>query len=123
MTPDSPPTAYRRDTTTAHHHTTQQNQFLYWDEVAQTFRDGHSILVYQHFPRIERTAFLNAINIAVSTKLGASELLVFRTANVAFILIPQQRHLDHFHRRAAEVRRVWSGHIGVLHSLLTNPVV
>ncbi len=91
------------------------NRYLYWDELSRAFAAGHSILVYQHFPRVERTAFMQILSAELCGRTGAAEIFTFRTANVVFLLIPQQRHLAYLRERSAQVERVWGQHMGVIH--------
>lgn len=34
------------------------SKYLYWDELAEGLRRGHSIVVYQHFPRVRRGQYV-----------------------------------------------------------------
>lgn len=88
-------------------------KYLYWDELMRTYAASHSVLVYQHFPRAERIAFLETISATIRERTGASEVLSFRTANVAFLLVPQPQHRAYFEERSEQVRAVWGGQITV----------
>jgi len=89
------------------------NKYLYYDELARTFAANHSVLVYQHFPRIERGAYLEMVAGNLRERTGASEILSFRTANVAFLLIPQQQHRAYFEERSEQVRATWGNQLTV----------
>ncbi|RWB66810.1 hypothetical protein [Mesorhizobium sp.] len=63
------------------------SKFLYLDEVTSFYGAGKSLLIYQHFPRVERRAFL-ASSIERLRKNAADALVwTFTTAHVVFFLV------------------------------------
>lgn len=92
-------------------------KYLYWQELLSTFRNGHSILLYQHFRREKREEFIKNLSEEVCVRISVSEVITFRTANVLFLLIPQSCHLSYFRERAEEVKRVWTSQIKVTYYL------
>ncbi|TGV08746.1 hypothetical protein EN816_32295 [Mesorhizobium sp. M8A.F.Ca.ET.173.01.1.1] len=63
------------------------SKFLYLDEVALFYGCGKSLLIYQHFPRVERSAFLASCIERLQTVASEALLWVFTTAHVAFFLV------------------------------------
>ena len=86
-------------------------KFLYWRELAETYERGHSVLVYQHYPREERDAFTRRVAERMATELGAPSIHSFATARVLFLLAPKPRHADALRERAHAVARQWRGQI------------
>ncbi len=86
---------------------------LYRDEVLQVWRSNSSILIHQHFPREERSAFIERIAEGIRTDTKPLDVVSFRTANVVFFLIVQPRH-RRFVDRAKTVQQVWGDQIQVL---------
>jgi hypothetical protein len=68
------------------------SKYLYRDEVAATYKAGHSVLIYQHFPREERRAFIQRISTNLHGLAPSSQMWVFQTSHVAFFLLI---HPDH----------------------------
>lgn len=68
------------------------SKYLYRDEVAATYRAGHSVLIYQHFPREERQAFIERIAADLHALTPGSQVWVFRTSHVAFFLLIHPQH-------------------------------
>jgi len=68
------------------------SKYLYRDEVAETYRAGHSVLIYQHFPREERRAFIERISADLQGLASDSSIWVFLTSHVAFFLIVHPEH-------------------------------
>lgn len=72
--------------------TKNSSKFLYRDEVATTYAAGHSVLIYQHFPREERTSFITRIAKGLRPSAANAEIWAFRTPHVVFMLLIQPRH-------------------------------
>ncbi|MFK0692470.1 hypothetical protein ACFX5Q_30460 [Mesorhizobium sp. IMUNJ 23033] len=62
------------------------SKYLYLDEVARFYGSGKSMLVYQHFPRVERRAFLASCIERLRSVAPEALIWTFTTAHVAFFL-------------------------------------
>jgi hypothetical protein len=81
------------------------SKYLYWEEAAATFREGRSIVVYQHFPRRPRQTFLEAAVVRARTELGCETVLAFTTSHTAFLIVPQPIDAEEMSRRVVEFSR------------------
>lgn len=63
------------------------SKYLYLDEVAAFYDAGKSILVYQHFPRVERKAFLASCTERLRAVAPGSAVWAFTTSHVVFLLL------------------------------------
>jgi len=88
-------------------------KYVYWDELQQIYGAGKSLLVYQHFCRIKRDVFISNLADRARKRLGAREIITFRTPHVLFLLIPQQAHEETLRRQSRVVADVWSSQIKV----------
>jgi len=86
-------------------------KFLFWDEVEDAFNNGHSVLIYQHFPRKERTGFIKRISEELGSRLVVNEIFSFKTRNVVFFLVPQKNNLSHFRCQTNVVEKIWGKEI------------
>lgn len=68
------------------------SKFLYFDEVAATYAAGQSILIYQHFVREERSAFIARLRQKLQGLAPDATISSFRTSHVVFMLLAQPRH-------------------------------
>jgi hypothetical protein len=89
-------------------------KYLYWREVEATFQSGHSVLVFQHFPRVDRRRYTRAAQRQLLCRTGAAEVIAFQTSLVVFLLAAQPTHLARFRERAALVQAQWRGQMSVL---------
>ncbi len=62
-------------------------KYIYWDELVATYEAGYSVLVFQHFPRLQRDIFIHQLEAEVRSKTSASMIHSFRTPHVVFFLI------------------------------------
>lgn len=63
------------------------SKYLYLDEVAAFYGVGKSLLIYQHFPRVERTVFLARCTERLRAIAPGAGLWAFTTAHVVFFLL------------------------------------
>lgn len=63
------------------------SKYLYLDEVAAFYASTKSLLIYQHFPRIERSAFVASCADRLRRAASGAAIWVFSTAHVAFFLL------------------------------------
>ena len=63
------------------------SKYLYLDEVAVSYEAGKSLLIYQHFPRVERKAFLAACTERLRGVAPRCTIWAFTTAHVVFFLL------------------------------------
>ncbi len=84
-------------------------KYLLWEELASAYRAGSSVLIYQHFPRQEREVYIRSISQRICSETSSCEVLAFRTANVAFLLVPQRHATEWYIERMTAVRHSWHG--------------
>lgn len=70
----------------------RSSKFVYPEEIAATYRRGHSVLLYQHFPRKPRDQFITGIGAQLTQLAPSAELWYFRTPFAVFLLLIQPRH-------------------------------
>ena len=93
--------------------TKRSNKYVYWNELADAFARGHSVLVYQHFIRLRHEIFIRQKIDHIYEQMPASLMLAFSTAQVLFLLIPQLEQEKYLKEKAAEIREKWVTQIQV----------
>jgi hypothetical protein len=89
----------------------RSSKYVYWRELASLFENGHSLIVYQHYRRVDRRSFETSLIDQFRSWLGAPEVAVFSTARVAFILALQAVHAAALPSITALVEARWAGQI------------
>ena len=89
----------------------KSSKYLYWKEIEDTFVLGHSMVIYQHFPRVNREVFIERMSHEIKERLSTSEVVSFRTARVVFFLIAQPEHAPAFDGVHEAIGRSWNGDI------------
>ena len=82
-------------------------KYIYWDEITSVYRAGQSIIIYQHFPREERNAFIARLGRRFLDAAPDATLWTFRTAHVVFLLAINPEHREEMLARANDVARRW----------------
>jgi hypothetical protein len=84
------------------------SKYIYRSELAAAWRAGHSLLVYQHFPRVDRRRYLRSLAAKTMASIGAQRLVAAWTSHVAFLLLPQAAHEQPLQRGLDRLRNGWS---------------
>ncbi len=88
-------------------------RYLYWAELEQACARGYSVLVYQHFRREKRDAFVERMAQEMRQRTGAARVYSFRTARVVFFLLPAGRQAAAFEHAVACLPETWGDQIRV----------
>jgi hypothetical protein len=63
------------------------SKYIYWNEIHNLYEMKKDILIYQHFPRIDRRSFVDNIKKQCNTKIPEIKFIPIVTQNVLFILL------------------------------------
>jgi hypothetical protein len=89
------------------------SKYIYWDEIRASYEAGHSLMIYQHFPRSPRGPFLRELVRKFKEFVRASQLFSYCTFHVAFLVIPQPRHEKLFMEHSSMISEAWGGVIKI----------
>jgi hypothetical protein len=90
------------------------SKFLFWDEIEAAYDAGHSVLIYQHFPREARPRFVARMASALGARTGAADVVTFSTSRVLFLLAAQEGHVAALRLGTEAVARAWKNQIETL---------
>lgn len=82
-------------------------KYLYWREIVDAYRHGHSLVIYQHFPRVEREGFIRRMASTLRSRTGGADIDTFRTAHVVFYLVTQPEHRPAFNSAHDLISSQW----------------
>jgi len=85
----------------------KSSKYLYWGEVEASYKSGHSLLLYQHFPRRPRESFIRSLIHQFRALDGIRSVFSYCTSHVAFLLIPQPQHEEIFIENSNKVSQTW----------------
>ena len=89
-------------------------KYLYWREVQEVFRGGHSVLIFQHFPRVDRRRYTARLKRELARRTGAVDVFAFQTSLVVFLLVAQPQHAARLRQRARLVQARWGADMRLL---------
>ena len=87
------------------------SKHLFWSEAKALWDSGKSLLIYQHFPRVNRTDYIQRRTDEFRRALPGSFIETFSTSRVAFFLALQSKHHHHHPRIVEVVQKRWAGQI------------
>lgn len=90
------------------------SKYVMRTEIHDAYAAGKSILIYQHFRREQRSAFIPRIAHELRAITNCYEVCCFKTAHVAFFLVIQPAHHAMLLAAAAQVENAWSPQIEFL---------
>jgi hypothetical protein len=83
------------------------SKYVYWDEIYGTYQNGHSVLMYQHFPRMAREEYVKQRLEEFASRLRDAVVMAFSTPHVGFFLAAQPDHAERFQSRVPELIGHW----------------
>jgi hypothetical protein len=87
---------------------TKFSKYLAWDEVGVTFKRGFSLLIYQHYSRVEREAFAR-VKVQQLENLTGATCVPIRTAHALFLLVLHPEHIPAARRSLEALDKRWPG--------------
>lgn len=91
----------------------KSSKYIYLSELENFYRLGKSLLIYQHFPRVNREQYTSSLASKIFYLINAPSIFMFITSHVLFLLIPQPSHAEQFRRSSKEIERYWENIIKV----------
>jgi len=70
----------------------RSSKFIYLHEIAAAYERQHSILIYQHFPRVQRDQFIGKLGMELAHLSASVKLWYFRTPFAVFFLLIHPNH-------------------------------
>ncbi len=95
-------------------------KYLYWTELEEAYSRGHSVLVYQHFPREDRSGFTRRVVGRVRERLSGAEIYALRTSNVVYFLAAHAKHVPSIRAGLRTISEKWPGQIEFVPGLAAN---
>ncbi len=86
-------------------------KYLYWREIEEAYSLGHSLVIYQHFPRQSREVFTAVLAAELVARLGAPLVDSFATSHVLFLLVARPEHASGFERAHSLIESSWGDQI------------
>ncbi len=86
----------------------RSSMYLFDDELAIAFERGHSLVVYQHFPREQRSPYLSRTFERLRSACDAPALLALWSAYVAFFIIPHDKTAQVLIEAAEDLASRWA---------------
>ncbi|MEQ8283545.1 MAG: hypothetical protein RIC04_13930 [Parvibaculum sp.] len=90
------------------------SKYVFFDELSMFWASGHSLLIYQHYPRVQRIPYvleqLNRLKVALPHMREAALL----TSHVAFLACIQSEHSHIVEPAIDNIVEHWAPHVGAV---------
>ena len=90
------------------------SKYLFWSEAKALWLAGPSLLIYQHFPRVNRIEYIRRRTDELRSALPGAFTATFTTSRVAFFLALQLRHHPLRPKIVDIVHKRWDDQIQVI---------
>lgn len=87
---------------------TKSSKYVYWEEIKATFNRGSSVLIYQHYPRVNRDKFIESMLWKVRKNIDLATVFSYSTFHVLFLLISQPTHETQFKLYNKNLSKRWN---------------
>ena len=99
------------EVSTTRYDSKDSTKYVFWSEAASVYLQGHSMLVYQHYPRENRDLFHTRLYNAVLEHMPSAKVFIFRAASVAFVLMVRPEHSCQISQAVQRVITQWKSQI------------
>jgi hypothetical protein len=89
------------------------SKYLYWSEVASAWAGGASLLVFQHFPREARAAYVARVVRRLGEEAPGATVTALVTSNVLFLRVWQPVHVSRVEMALALLGSRWAGRVSI----------
>jgi hypothetical protein len=89
------------------------SKYVYQDEIERAYHSGHTVLLYQHFPRKPRDSYIRGVVGRFTALRGMKRAISYSSPFVVFLLLPQPRHEKLLLSNTREVARNWGDRIRI----------
>ncbi len=96
------------------------SKYLYWQELKGFHEKSASVLIYQHFPRENRDAFIARMAAEFQNRTEFDEIISFRTSHVVFFLLALDKHQYVFTSATHHLMNQWGDQFEIRGSITSS---
>ena len=85
------------------------SKYLYWDEVTTAFDLGSAVMIYQHFPRVNRNRFIQTMTENGRKMIPQADIFTYATSHVLFLLFTHKENRKFILDSNKKISSAWKG--------------
>ncbi len=89
------------------------SKYIYLDEIGNLWNAGNSLLIYQHFPRVERIAYMTAQLNRLAEVAPAPVMLAVKTSFMAYFVLAAEKDADAIRKSLIMTGEQWQPHLEI----------
>jgi hypothetical protein len=90
------------------------SKYVFLDEVLPFWQSGHSIIIYQHYPRVQRVPYVQQQLARLKSVLPGMHDAALLTSHVAFLACIAEQHREIVTNAFVGISQRWSPHVGTI---------
>ena len=90
-------------------------RYVFWDDVSSFYNGGHSLMVFQYFPRVNRDRYMFELSLKVRRNIGVGHTYHAYTKLVDLLIIPQIKHLNAIERAMSNLKISAGGLVSIIY--------
>lgn len=89
------------------------SKYIYIDEIMKLWQKELSVLIYQHFPRVNRKEYINKQVLNLIANLPTKIIYAIQTTHMVYFLLLQDKHISEFKTLKSRIEDKWADQIKV----------
>ncbi len=85
------------------------SKYLYWDEVGTAFELSSAVMIYQHFPRVDRNRFIQTMTETGRKMIPQADIFTYATSHVLFLLFTHRENRKFILNSNKKISSAWKG--------------
>jgi len=86
------------------------SKYVYWSELTSAWNRGASLLIFQHFARVNREEYITQLTKKMAEQISGSIIFSLRTSNVLYLLACHEKHRDRVEKALENLNSKWNKH-------------
>lgn len=83
------------------------SKYVFWDELLPFWEKGHTLMIYQHFPRVNRESYIKKLSEQIREIIDVPKIYAIKTTHMVYFLIPQEKHIKEFVNLKNKLKAKW----------------
>jgi hypothetical protein len=89
------------------------SKYIFWDEIGDLWNGDSSLLIYQHFPRVNRMEYTMRLVGEMRRRIEVKNIFSIATSYMVYFLLTKDQHKKRFESLKGDIDGKWKNEISV----------